>query len=239
MEIQAIGHIENDYKEKFGIPRQSGLVQSMISRIVFEPEYRDINAVRGMEGYTHLWLIWQFSENMNAGWTPTVRPPRLGGNVRMGVFATRSPFRPNPLGLSCVELEKVELEEEGPVIYVKGADLMDGTPIFDIKPYVPYADSYPEAGSGFAGDVFEHHLKVEVSDEVLQKIPENKVEALFEILAGDPRPGYQRDPNRIYGMEYGDMNIKFHVKEDILEIIQVDISENKESLMKNKTDKNQ
>ncbi len=221
MEIKPIAYIKNDYKEKFGIPRQSGLIKSAVSKIVFEPEFCDINALRGMEGYSHLWLIWLFSENAEAEWSPTVRPPRLGGNVRMGVFATRSPFRPNPIGLSCVELDHVEDGEEGPVIYVKGADLMDGTPIFDIKPYVPYADSHPEASSGFAGDVFDHSMKVEIADEILERIPVEKREAVLEMLAQDPRPGYQRGQKRIYGMEYGDMNIRFRGEEDRIVVIDV------------------
>ena len=222
MEIKAIAHIENDYKEKFGIPRQSGLVKSMISRIIFEPEYRDANAVRGLEEYSHLWLLWYFSENERAGWSPTVRPPRLGGNKRMGVFATRSPFRPNPIGLSCVELDRIEISEDGPVIYVKGADLMDGTPILDVKPYVPYTDSQPEAESGFAADVFDYHLEVEIPDDVLEEIPVDKREALLEILAQDPRPGYQRDPERIYGMEYGDRNIKFRAEENKIIVLKME-----------------
>lgn len=221
MEIKPIAYIKNDYKEKFGIPRQSGLIKSAVSKIVFEPEFCDINALRGMEGYSHLWLIWLFSENAEAEWSPTVRPPRLGGNVRMGVFATRSPFRPNPIGLSCVELDHVEDGEEGPVIYVKGADLMDGTPILDIKPYVPYADSHPEASSGFAGDVFDHSMKVEIADEILERIPVEKREAVLEMLAQDPRPGYQRDQKRIYGMEYGDMSIRFRGEEDRIVVIDV------------------
>jgi tRNA-Thr(GGU) m(6)t(6)A37 methyltransferase TsaA len=222
MEIKPIAYMKNDYKEKFGIPRQSGLVKSIVSKIVFEPDYRDNNCLRGIEGYSHLWLIWQFSENAEAGWSPTVRPPRLGGNVRMGVFATRSPFRPNPIGLSCVELEKVEYGEEGPVLCVKGADLMDGTPVLDIKPYVPYADSHPEAQSGFAGDVFEHRMEVEISDELLKEIPEEKREALLEILAQDPRPGYQREEERIYGIEYGDKNIRFRGTKERLIVTAVD-----------------
>ena len=222
MEIKPIAYIKNDYKEKFGIPRQSGLVKSIVSKIVFEPDYRDNNCLRGIEGYSHLWLIWQFSENAEAGWSPTVRPPRLGGNVRMGVFATRSPFRPNPIGLSCVEFEKVEYGEEGPVLYVKGADLMDGSPVLDIKPYVPYADSHPEAQSGFAGDVFEHRMEVEISDELLKEIPEEKREALLEILAQDPRPGYQREEERIYGIEYGDKNIRFRGTKERLIVTAVD-----------------
>lgn len=221
MEIKPIAHIRNDYKEKFGIPRQSGLVKAALSQIVFEPEFRDSNAVRGMEGYSHLWLIWHFSENAEAGWSPTVRPPRLGGNVRMGVFATRSPFRPNPIGLSCVEFDRVEQTEEGPVIYVKGADLMDGTPILDIKPYVPYADSHPEAMSGFAGDVFEHRMKVDIPDEVLEQIPQEKREAVLEMLAQDPRPGYQKNPERIYGIEYGEHNIRFRAEDDRILVLEV------------------
>jgi tRNA-Thr(GGU) m(6)t(6)A37 methyltransferase TsaA len=221
MEMKPIAYMKNDYKEKFGIPRQSGLIKSAVSKIVFEPEFCDINALRGMEGYSHLWLIWLFSENAEAEWSSTVRPPRLGGNVRMGVFATRSPFRPNPIGLSCVELDHVEDEEEGPVIYVKGADLMDGTPILDIKPYVPYADSHPEASSGFAGDVFDHSMKVEIADEILERIPVEKREAVLEMLAQDPRPGYQRGQKRIYGMEYGDMNIRFRGEEERIVVIDV------------------
>lgn len=222
MEMKPIAYIENDYKEKFGIPRQSGLVKSLRSKILFCPEYRDPNTVRGLEGYSHLWLLWHFSEHEKAGWSPTVRPPRLGGNVRMGVFATRSPFRPNPIGLSCVELEKVCIEENVPVLYVKGADLMNGTPIFDIKPYVPYTDSHPEAKSGFAGPVFMHSLKVTWEEDKLAVIPEEKREALIEILSQDPRPGYQNDPERIYGIEYGDYNIKFTVEEDVLKIIDLE-----------------
>ena len=214
MEIKPIAYIRNDYKEKFGIPRQSGLVKSIVSKILFEPEYRDNNTVRGIEGYTHLWLLWHFSENADGGWSPTVRPPRLGGNVKMGVFATRSPFRPNPIGLSCVEFDKVEYTEEGPVLFVKGADLMDGTPIVDIKPYVPYTDCHPQAASGFAGEVFGHHMRVEISEELLGILPEEKRGTLIEMLAQDPRPGYQRDPERIYGMEYGEWNVHFRGEED-------------------------
>lgn len=222
MDMKPIAHIENDYKEKFGIPRQSGLIRSAVSKILFEPDFRDSNAVRGLEGYSHLWIIWLFSENTEAGWSPTVRPPRLGGNVRMGVFATRSPFRPNPIGLSCVEIDRVEHREDGPVIYVRGADLMDGTPILDIKPYVPYADSYPEARAGFAGAVFDHHMKVDISDELLHQIPSDKREGVLEMLAQDPRPGYQRNTERVYGIEYGDMNLRFLGKEDRIQVISVE-----------------
>ena len=222
MEIKVIAYIENDYKQKFGIPRQSGLVKSAVSKIIFEPEFRDVNAVRGLEEYSHLWLIWQFSENEKAGWSATVRPPRLGGNKRMGVYATRSPFRPNPIGLSCVELDKVEISESGPVIHIKGADLMNGTPILDIKPYVPYADCHPEAESGFAGAVFDHHMTVEVSEELLERIPEENRQAVLDILAQDPRPGYQREPDRIYGMVYGNQNIKFRAENEKIIIIDVE-----------------
>ena len=228
MIIEPIAHVENDYKEKFGIPRQSGMVKAVVSKIVFEPEYRDVNAIRGIEGYSHLWLIWQFSKNADAGWTPTVRPPRLGGNTRMGVFATRSPFRPNSLGLSCVELTRVELTEEGPALYVKGADLLNGTPIFDIKPYVPYADSYPEARSGFAGDVLGHHMEIEASEDILNRIPEEKREAVLEILSLDPRPGYQGDPERIYGMDYGEWNIRFCARDGKIIVLDAkDLNEGK------------
>ncbi len=222
MDIKAIAYIENEYKQKFGIPRQSGLVKSAVSKIVFEPEFRDVNAVRGLEEYSHLWLIWHFSENEKEGWSATVRPPRLGGNKRMGVFATRSPFRPNPIGLSCVELDKIEIKENGPVIYIKGADLMSGTPILDIKPYVPYADCHPEAESGFAGSVFDHHMIVEVSEELLEQIPEENRQAVLDILSQDPRPGYQREPDRIYGMVYGNQNIKFRAENEKIIIIDVE-----------------
>lgn len=224
MEVNIIAYIKNGYEAKFGIPRQSGLVESVVSAIVFEPEYRDVNTVRGLEEYSHLWLIWQFSENVRDSWSPTVRPPRLGGNKRMGVFATRSPFRPNPIGLSCVELDHIEMGEKGPVIYVKGADLMNGTPILDIKPYLPYADCHPEAESGFAGEVFGHRLEVEAEDEVFHQIPEMHREAVLEILAQDPRPGYQNDPERIYGMEYAGMEIKFRAEEDKIILISVEKS---------------
>lgn len=222
MEIRPIGYILNDYKEKFGIPRQSGLVSSAVSKILFEPEFRDPNAVRGLEEYSHLWLIWLFSENANKGWSPTVRPPRLGGNERRGVFATRSPFRPNPIGLSCVELDRIEYGEEGPVLYVKGADLMNGTPIVDIKPYIPYADSHPNALEGFAASVFDHHMEVEIPEEVRKKIPAEKRDAVIEMLRQDPRPGYQREEERIYGIAYGDMNIRFRAKEDKIYVIDIE-----------------
>lgn len=214
MDVKPIAKIYNNYRTKFGIPRQSGLVKSTVSAVVFEPEYQDQNAIRGMEEFSHLWLIWCFSENVGEGWSPTVRPPRLGGNRRKGVFATRAPFRPNPLGLSCVEIDRIETGEDGPVIYVKGADLMDQTPIFDIKPYLPHIDSHPEAKAGFAGNTAEHCVEVEASEEVISKLPCAFREEVMEILAQDPRPGYQREEGRIYGMDYGNYEIKFQTRGD-------------------------
>ena len=210
--MKIIARIENDFSTKFGIPRQSGLVRSVLSRIVFEPEYRNPDALRGMEDFSHLWLIWEFSQARREDWSPTVRPPRLGGNTRMGVFATRSPFRPNPIGLSCVKLEKIEWQsEQGPVIVVSGADLMNGTPIYDIKPYLPYADSHPEATEGFAAGTWERQLTVECTPDLLALIPEEQRLAVLDILAQDPRPSYQHDPERVYGMAYGGMDIRFSV----------------------------
>lgn len=212
MQLKAIAHIRNDFTEKFGIPRQSGLVQSALSQIIFEQQYRNPEALRGLEQYTHLWLIWQFSEAVRADWSPTVRPPRLGGNKRMGVFATRSPFRPNPLGLSCVRLEAVDLHTaEGPVITVSGADIMNGTPIYDIKPYLPYADSYPEASNGFALCDKGAQLNVIIPEEFGEIFPESKRAALSEILAQDPRPQYHNQPDRVYTMSFGGFEISFTV----------------------------
>lgn len=222
MEIKQIATIYNNYKTKFGIPRQSGLVKETTSVIVFEPEYRDVNAVRGLLEYSHLWLIWCFSENKMEKWSPTVRPPRLGGNKKMGVFATRSPFRPNPLGLSCVELDRIEVGEEGPVLYVKGADLMDQTPIFDIKPYLPHIDSHPEAKGGFSANTLDYHIEVEEEEDALGQLPEQIAKEVVEILAQDPRPGYQREEGRIYGMEYGDYEIKFRPEEEKIVVISVE-----------------
>lgn len=202
-EIRAIARIHNDFPEKFGIPHQSGRLKEQHARIVFEPEYRVPEAFRGLEEYTHIWLIWQFSENVRDTWSPTVRPPRLGGNVRKGVFATRSPFRPNSLGLSSVRLDKIEFQRDlGPVLYVSGADLMDGTPIFDIKPYIP-SDSHPEASGGFTDRIEDHKLQVVFPEEWLEMIPEEKRRALTEVLENDPRPGYQSDLDRVYGLAYG------------------------------------
>ena len=221
--MKIVAKIYNDFPEKFGVPRQSGLVPALQARIVFEPEYRVADAVRGLEDYSHLWLIWQFSESVRDTWSPTVRPPRLGGEIRRGVFATRSPFRPNPIGLSSVKLEQVVLDEKlGPVLYVSGADLMNGTPIYDIKPYLPYADSHPEAVGGFA-DAFVHYgLRVEFPEELLSLVPAEKREALLGVLMQDPRPSYQNDPERIYGVAFGAQNIRFQVREQVLTVVAVE-----------------
>ena len=210
--IRPIAHIASDYKTKFGIPRQAGIVRETESTVIFEPEYRDPEALRGIEGSSHLWLIWQFSQNLREGWSPTVRPPRLGGNKRMGVFATRSPFRPNALGLSCVRLIAVEKTAQyGTVLRVAGADLMDGTPIFDVKPYSPYADCVPDAQSAFAPTP-EETLPVVFMEGTEEKVPENKRAALKGVLANDPRPRYQNSSERIYAMEFAGLEVKFRVE---------------------------
>lgn len=210
--MKPIARIRSDFATKFGIPRQSGVVGSLQAEIVFEPEFRSRDAVRGLEAFSHIWLIWEFSENVRAGWSPTVRPPRLGGNVRMGVFATRSPFRPNPIGLSCVRLERIKFSDaRGPVLHVAGADLMDGTPIFDIKPYVAYADCHPEAAEGFTGQVEMQELTVTIPPEQLSRFPADKRDALVGVLAQDPRPRYQTDASRVYGLEFGGYEVKFSV----------------------------
>ena len=215
--MKYIARIQSDFPDKFGIPRQSGLVEELKARIIFEPEYRVPEAVRGLEEFSHLWLIWEFSRAVRQDWSPTVRPPRLGGNKRMGVFATRSPFRPNPVGLSCVKLERVEPNETlGPVLHVLGADLMDGTPIYDIKPYLPYADCRPEAVGGFAGERPEGRLRVDIPEPWLSMVPEEDRAALTGVLAQDPRPAYQRDPERVYGFSFGALEVKFQVVEDRL-----------------------
>ena len=220
--MKIIAHIHTDFPDKFGIPRQSGRVEALKARIIFEPEYRNRDAVRGLEDFSHLWLIWEFSQAVRKEWSPTVRPPRLGGNVRMGVFATRSPFRPNPIGLSSVRLESVEFSEKyGPVLHVSGADLMDGTPIYDIKPYLAYVDSHPEAAGGFTDQIQDHKLKVEFPEKLLKKIPEEKREALLAVLANDPRPGYQKDPERKYGMSFGSWDIQFKVDGEQLQVLEV------------------
>ena len=224
-QVNIIAHIRSDFTTKFGIPRQSGLVEELEARIVFTPEYRNEAALRGLEGFSHLWLIWEFSKAKRDTWSPTVRPPRLGGNQRLGVFATRSPFRPNPIGLSCVRLLGIEPHTaDGPVIRVAGADLMDGTPIYDIKPYLPYADCKPEALGGFASQPKEATLRVEIPDELLARIPEEKRNALVGVLAQDPRPSYQDDPERVYGMAFGGLEVKFRVAGDILTVCEVEKS---------------
>lgn len=218
--MKVIARIRSDFTEKFGIPRQSGLVEALEARIVFEPEYRNPDAVRGMEGFSHIWLIWQFSRAVRANWSPTVRPPRLGGNTRMGVFATRSPFRPNALGLSSVKLLKVEPNTpQGPVLTVGGADLLDGTPIFDIKPYLPYVDAHPDARGGFTDTTKFYTLQVQAEPEVLEQIPADKRDALLGVLRSDPRPSYQHDPERLYGLSFGGVEVKFKVDGDVLTVV--------------------
>ncbi|MCI9264986.1 MAG: tRNA (N6-threonylcarbamoyladenosine(37)-N6)-methyltransferase TrmO [Oscillospiraceae bacterium] len=221
IQMKVVARMESQFVSKFGIPRQSGLVEELRSTVVFEPEFRSPDALRGLEGFSHLWLIWGFSANRRETWSPTVRPPRLGGNRRLGVFATRSPFRPNPLGLSCVKLEGVELSTpKGPVLHVSGADLMDGTPIYDIKPYVPYADCRPEAREGFA-PAPEGRLRVEISPEMEGRIPPEQREALQGVLSWDPRPHYQNDPQRVYGMSFAGMEVKFIVAGEVLTVVEV------------------
>ena len=218
-----IARMHSDFDQKFGIPRQSGLVEGLESTIVFEPEFRNPDALRGLEGFSHLWIVWEFSKARREGWSPTVRPPRLGGNQRLGVFATRSPFRPNPIGLSCVKLVGVEqTEEHGWVIRVAGADLLNGTPIYDVKPYLPYADCKPEAIGGFASAPKEATLTVHIPEEFVEKIPIEKREAVRGVLAQDPRPSYQDDPERVYGMGFGGMEIKFKVDGDELTVCGVE-----------------
>lgn len=221
--MKVIARMQSPFGSKFGIPRQSGVVPELRSTIVFEPEYRDSEALRGMEGFSHLWLIWQFSEAARDSWSPTVRPPRLGGNTRMGVFATRSPFRPNPIGLSCVEI--VSIEERpglGTVIVVAGADLMDSTPIYDIKPYTVYADCHPEARSGFASASWQRELELVFPEELRQRLgDEQSYEALCGVLRNDPRPSYHKDPERVYGMDFGEYNVKFRVNDGVLEVLDI------------------
>lgn len=217
--INIIARMHSDFSTKFGIPRQSGLVEELRSTIVFEPEYRNADALRGIEGFSHLWIIWQFSEAVRSGWSPTVRPPRLGGNTRMGVFATRSPFRPNNLGLSCVKLLGVEETVEfGTVIHVGGADLMDGTPIFDIKPYIPYADCHPEATGGFTDTAGDFLLHVVFPEELLAMLPQEKQQAAVSVLSHDPRPSYQRQTDRVYGLTFAGYDIRFTVADDVLTV---------------------
>ena len=222
MEFNPVAHIRSDFPEKFGIPRQSGLVDALTAAVVFEPEYRDPSALRGLEGFSHLWLIWEFSQARRVGWSPTVRPPRLGGNRRLGVFATRSPFRPNPIGLSCVRLVELRQDRElGPVLIVAGADLLDGTPIYDVKPYLPYADCKPEAVGGFAARPKEAELEVDCPDSLLAAVPEDKRAALLAVLAQDPRPQYQDNPDRVYGMSFAGLEVKFRVERKGLTVTEI------------------
>ena len=221
--MRVIARIHSDFSSKFGVPRQSGLVDALESTIVFEPEFRNPDALRGLEGFSHLWLVWVFDQAIRETWSPTVRPPRLGGNQRMGVFATRSPYRPNSLGLSSVELVRVEQDEKlGPVLIVTGADLMDGTPIYDVKPYLPFTDSHPEARGGFADDVKDYALEVVFPDQWLAMIPADKREGLFGILAQDPRPSYQDDPDRVYGFNFLEFDVRFTVRDGIITVCEIE-----------------
>ena len=221
--IQVIAHIRSDFHTKFGIPRQSGLVDALRATVVFEPEYRNPDALRGLEGFSHIWLIWQFSQAVRDGWSPTVRPPRLGGNTRMGVFATRSPFRPNPVGLSCVRLLGIERDPElGHVLVVAGADLMDSTPILDIKPYLPYADCRPEATGGFTDPLDGQTLQVVCEEALLAGLNEEQRAGLMGVLACDPRPRYQEDPERVYGMAFAGKNVRFTVQNGVLTVLAVE-----------------
>ena len=221
--MQVIATMRSPFPAKFGIPRQSGLVESLRSTIVFEPEYRNPDALRGLEGFSHLWVIWSFSKAVRAGWSPTVRPPRLGGNTRMGVFATRSPFRPNAIGLSSVKIEAIEQDPRlGPVIHVTGADLLDRTPIFDIKPYLPYTDSHPDALGGFTDGYRGYRLVVDFPQVLLEKVPLSARDSLVGVLAQDHRPSYQDDPARVYGMAFGTVDVKFTVADGVLTVVGVD-----------------
>lgn len=220
--MKIIAKIKTDMPDKFGVPRQSGIVEELTGKIIFEPEYRVREAVRGLEEFSHLWVIWQFSENLRSSWSPTVRPPRLGGEIRKGVFATRSPFRPNPIGLSCVKIEKIEFTKElGPVISVSGVDMTDGTPIYDIKPYITYTDSRPDAKQSFAGDFIDYGLKVDFPEKLLSLIPDEKKAGIIGILRHDPRPAYQDSPDRVYGVRYLDFDVHFKVKDNILTVINI------------------
>lgn len=221
--MKVIAHMQSDFPEKFGIPRQSGMVEELKARILFLPEYRNPDAFRGLEEFSHIWLLWEFSQAVRENWSPTVRPPRLGGNLRKGVFATRSPFRPNPIGLSCVRLDRIVYDSrEGPVLYVSGADLMDGTPIFDIKPYLPHVDSRPDAVGGFAEKFKDYRLSVEFPEDLLKKLPESKRDAIVEVLAQDPRPSYQKDPERMYGVSFAGYQVRFQVEGQCLQVREVE-----------------
>lgn len=221
--MQVVARIHSDFPTKFGIPRQSGLIESLRALVVFEPEYRDESALRGLEDFSHVWLLWQFSQAVREKWSPTVRPPRLGGNARLGVFATRSPFRPNPIGLSCVELVGVERREGlGTVLVVAGADLMDGTPILDVKPYLPYADCRPQATGGFAAQAAAETLTVDCPPALLEHLPPDRRAGLLAVLAHDPRPPYQRDPARVYAFEFADVRVRFRVAGETLSVIELE-----------------
>lgn len=218
MELKVIGHVRSDFPEKFGIPRQSGLVEGLKARIVFEPEFRVAEAFRGLEGYSRIWVIWQFSEAVREKWSPTVRPPKLGGNRRVGVFASRSPFRPNPIGLSAVGLDSVAYTADGPVLHISGADMMDGTPVLDIKPYLSYVDAYPDEKGGFALQQREGVLQVDFPPQLLAMIPEEKREALIAVLSQDPRPAYQDEPHRLYTMSFAGFEVSFTADENRLTV---------------------
>ena len=221
--IRPVARIRTEFPQKFGIPRQSGLVEDLRGELVFLPEYRDPEAFRGLEEFSHLWLIWQFSRARREGWSPTVRPPRLGGNVRKGVFATRSPFRPNSLGLSSVRLLEVRLHTpEGPVLVVGGADLLDGTPVYDVKPYLPYTDSHPEAAGGFALQQKEGPLRVDFPPDLLERFPPDRRKAVLDLLAQDPRPGYQDAPDRVYGLAFAGWEVRFRVEGDTLTVVRAE-----------------
>ena len=222
MEFVPIAHVRSDFKEKFGIPRQSGLVPETLSRIIFDEGFRREEALRGIEGFSHLWIIWVFSANRQVPWSPTVRPPRLGGNRRIGVFATRSPYRPNPIGLSCVKLDRVEQTKEGPVLVVRGADLMDGTPVLDIKPYLPYADRIDGATGGFTDENEKRKLTVVFPQPLKEKIDPDKIKALYGVLEQDPRPSYQQDDGRVYGVSFSGWNVRFRVSSLELTVVEVE-----------------
>ncbi len=223
--MEPIAHIRTDFATKFGVPRQAGLIPALRGTVVFTPDYRNPDALRGLEDFSHIWLIWGFSEVRQTHWSPTVRPPRLGGNARMGVFATRSPYRPNPIGLSCVRLEKIRQDAAlGSVLEVSGADLMDGTPIYDIKPYLPYCDCHPEASAGFTGELDALALEVHFPQALLEKIPEALRPGLLGVLSHDPRPQYQHDPTRVYGLSFGGWNIRFRVAGTTLTVCEVSLA---------------
>ena len=223
MTLKVIAHIHTAFPTKFGIPRQSGLVEELRGEIIFTPEYRNPDALRGLEDFSHIWLVWQFSGAVRESWSPTVRPPRLGGNTRVGVFATRSPFRPNPLGLSSVKLEAIEQRPDvGPVLIVRGADLMDGTPIYDIKPYIPYADCHPDAAAGFTAQTQFHHLTMVCDAGLWARVPAVQQAALQGVLENDPRPSYQHDPERVYGMEFSGLEVHFKVDGETLTVTGID-----------------